>query len=73
MTLDEAFKLYDDSVKLKRKVKNRDGCTIKFLKGLKAWGNQESRDLGFIIPQFMIDDANANDWDVYEQTIEPHL
>ncbi len=39
---------------------------VEWLKGLKAWGNQESIDMGFIIPSFMIEDANANDWKLYE-------
>lgn len=65
MTLDEAFKKYSDDIKL-----NRPGYMshdIAWLKQLKAWGNNESRTLGYIIPQFMIDDANATDWEVTKQ------
>lgn len=40
--------------------------SVEWLKGLKAWGNQESRNMGFIIPDFMIEDANATDWELYE-------
>lgn len=39
---------------------------IEWLKGMYAWGNEESREMGFIIPQFMIDNAQADDWEVYE-------
>lgn len=63
MTLDEAFEKYDDTVKMTRPGLNMD-YDIAWLKGLKAWGNQESRELGFIIPQFMIDDAQADDWEI---------
>lgn len=38
--------------------------SVEFLKGMKSWGNQESRRLGFLIPDFMIEDANADDWEV---------
>jgi len=40
---------------------------VDWLKGLKAWGNQESRDLGFFISKGMIEDANADDWELYEE------
>lgn len=63
MKLDEAFEKYDDTTKLKRHGYNM-AYDIAWLKGLKAWGNEESRKLGFIIPQFMIDDANADDWEI---------
>jgi len=65
MKLEEAFEKYDDKVKLKRPNYNLS-FTIRWLKQLKAWGNQESRDMGFLIPQPMIDDANADDWEVIE-------
>lgn len=39
---------------------------IYWLKQLIGWGNEESRKMGFIIPQSMIDDANANDWEIIE-------
>ena len=60
MTLDEIFSKFSDETKIKRK--NQILITdVKWAKGLKAWGNEESRELGFIIPQFMIDDAMADD------------
>lgn len=61
MTLDEAFKKYDDEVELKRP--NRMPHNVAWLKQLKAWGNEESRKMGFGIPQCMIDDAIADDWE----------
>lgn len=39
---------------------------IEWLKGLKVWGNEESRKMGFLIPQHMIEDANADDWEIVE-------
>lgn len=65
MTLDEAFTKYDDQTFLKRP-NSPVMCDIKWLKQLKAWGNQESRSLGFIIPDFMIEDANADDWELVQ-------
>lgn len=41
--------------------------SVGYLKGLKGWANQESRDMGYIIPQFMIDNAIADDWVVYNK------
>jgi hypothetical protein len=65
MTLDEAFKKYDNDIKMKR---NGDisAYSISWLKSLKVWGNNESRELGFKIPQFMIEDAKADDWEKIE-------
>jgi hypothetical protein len=37
---------------------------ISFLKQLYAWGNEESRRMGFGIPDFMIEDAKADDWQI---------
>lgn len=37
--------------------------SIEWLKMIHAIGNEESRKLGFLIPQFMIDDAQADDWE----------
>lgn len=65
MKLEEAFEKYDDSIRMKRP-SSFSAYDIKWLKGLHAWGNQESRDMGFWIPQFMIDDANAEDWKIVE-------
>ena len=79
MKLTEAFKKYADDVKLVRNKKQynilgeevpRMAADIKFLKGLHAWGNEDSRKLGFIIPDFMIDDAQADDWEVLEEKHE---
>lgn len=68
MNLDEAFLLHDDLAKLKRQSweTHRGGYTVEWLKGLKAWGTAGNRKMGFIIPQFMIDDAQADDWEVIE-------
>lgn len=44
---------------------------VVWLKGLKGWGNQESRNMGYGIPQFMIDDANADDWELYQGASSP--
>ena len=41
--------------------------SVGWLKGLKGWGNEESRKLGFIIPSCMIEDANADDWKLFEE------
>lgn len=47
-------------------IENYPKNTVGWLKQLKINGNEESRKLGFIIPQFMIEDANANDWEIFE-------
>lgn len=67
MTLDEAFEKYSDEIILKRPTR----CLphdIKWLKQMKIWGNEESRKLGFFIPESMIEDANADDWEIYNET-----
>ncbi len=64
MTLDEAFEKYPDDKKMARKSKPNFTAHIEWLKGLKAWGNKESRELGYAIPQFMIEDSNADDWEL---------
>lgn len=65
MTLEEAFKKYSNEINLKRP-SHLFYYDILWLKQLKAWGNEESRDMGYIIPQHMIDDANADDWEIVE-------
>jgi hypothetical protein len=66
MKLEEAFEKYPNTTKLRRKSKPSFSADIKWLKGLKAWGNEDARKLGFIIPKFMIEDANADDWEIME-------
>lgn len=67
MKLEEAFKKYGDEIKMKRTSSRFDcGFSIEFLKMHHAWGNQESRDLGFWISNAMIEDASADDWEIYE-------
>lgn len=39
---------------------------IEFFKSLKEWGKEEYRKIGFWVPQFIIDDSNADDWEVFE-------
>lgn len=41
--------------------KNRS-ASYEWLKGLHAWGNNESRGMGFVILDLMLNDAEANDW-----------
>lgn len=52
----------DDKIILDGILKHKVG----WLKGLKGWGNEESRKMGFIIPEFMIEDAKADDWELTE-------
>ncbi len=66
MKLDDALEKYPDEVMMRRKDKPNFEVTISWLRQLKAWGNTESRELGFLIPQFMIDDAEASDWELCE-------
>jgi hypothetical protein len=65
MKLKDAFEQYDDSVRMKRKsaVMNFD-YDIGWLKQMAAWGNQELDNMGFMIPRAMIEDAQADDWEV---------
>lgn len=64
MYLSEIFNKYphDSAMEFRRKGRIFS-ANIKWLKQMKAWGNEESRKMGFIIPQFMIDDAEADDWE----------
>lgn len=66
MTLDEIFEKYTDEQYILRSSKPAymSPVTVGWAKGLKAWGNEESRKIGFWIPQFMIEDAQANDWEL---------
>lgn len=65
MTLDEIFKKYSDEQKVYRAgTKYISPKTVGWCKQLKAWGNQESREMGFWIPDYMIKDANADDWEL---------
>lgn len=54
----------DDIVNMVRKY------SVKWLKGLKMYGNEESREMGFIIWDAMIEDANADDWEIYNNPSE---
>ena len=65
MTLDEVFEKYsDDKTIIRTSRSHMPPATVKWCKGLKAWGCQEARNMGFFIPQFMIDDAHADDWEL---------
>ena len=56
-----------DKEKLEEYLKDGNGAhTIEWLKGMHAWGNKECRKMGFWIPDFMIADANTDDWEVFE-------
>ena len=68
MTLDEAFEKYPDETILKRKshVNITFNANMEYLKSMKPWACEYARNTGFIIPQSMIDDAKADDWEVYE-------
>jgi hypothetical protein len=66
VTLDEIFEKYPDAKKIYRRGPHPMSFSIEFCKGLKSWGNAEVRKLGFWIPKCMIDDANANDWEIEE-------
>jgi hypothetical protein len=72
MTLEKAFKKYTDDTILKRP-KHFFSFSVKWLKQLKAWANEESRWLGFIIPQTMIEDANAEDWELSNECTHDKL
>lgn len=65
MNLDYIIANFKDADEFKRISKPWvSGKPVEWLKGLKDWGNQESKDMGFSIPSFMIDDANADDWEL---------
>lgn len=38
--------------------------TLEWCKGLLEWADPELRHKGYIIPQIMIDDAIADDWEL---------
>lgn len=63
MKLQEAFEKYSDDIYLKRK-KGFVSLSILDLKDMVAWANEDSRKLGFIIPQCLIEDAQADDWEL---------
>ena len=62
MKLIEAFEKYSDDRLMKRPYM-MFGRDIAWLKDFHAWGNEDARKLGFMIPDSMIEDANANDWE----------
>jgi hypothetical protein len=69
MTLNDAFKKYNDDVLMKRTSSLFDyGYPIRWLKDLKMWGNIEARKLGFFIPDIMIETADATDWELYDKS-----
>lgn len=39
--------------------------SVKWLQGLKVYSSKESREMGFIIPDAMTEDANSDDWEIY--------
>lgn len=63
MTLDEIFEKYTGDERFKRP-NFGFSYPISWLKQFKLYGSEEYRDLGFIIPDFMIEDANADDWEI---------
>lgn len=66
MTLDELFAKYPDHRKAYRTgVANMSPKTIEWCKGLKEWGDPELRAKGYIIPDFMVEDAKADDWEIF--------
>lgn len=40
--------------------------SLKWLKELKIYANQKYIEIGFCIPDFVIEDANADDWEFYD-------
>lgn len=46
--------------------KDMYACDLETLKGIKAFGNQRAVNMGFLIPNGMIEDANADDWELQE-------
>ncbi len=65
MTLDEVFEKYSNDKKIIRtSLSHMPPATVKSCKSLKAWASQETRNMGFFIPKFMIDDAHADDWEL---------
>ena len=71
MTLDEIFEKYQDDQKIYRlSDKFMSPKSIEYAKQLKAWGNEKSRKLGYWIPDFMIEGAEATDWCLYNANDE---
>jgi hypothetical protein len=70
MKLQEAFDKYPDTQKMRRQSydSRRMSYDIGWLKGMHAWGNEESRRLGFFIFPSMIEDAQADDWEPVNET-----
>jgi hypothetical protein len=69
MKLEEAFIKYTDTQMMRRKnwdprMRSKD---VGYLKECHVWYNEESRQLGFIIFQCMIDDHKADDWELVEE------
>lgn len=69
MTIPEIITKYKDNEtdEFHRKDKPYFSANIQWLKGLYAYGNKESQDIGFFIPSSMIEDAQADDWMVTDE------
>jgi hypothetical protein len=68
MTLTEIFDKHTNDQKIYRTSRLWiTPVSIEWAKGLKAWGNEESRSMGFWIPQFMLEDAEADDWELVNE------
>jgi hypothetical protein len=67
MKLEEAFKKYSDETKMKRPDSPLI-VDIKYLKQAWAWHNPKDvdhlREIGFILPKFMVDHYAADDWEI---------
>lgn len=72
MTLDEIFEKYTDDKKIYRISRNyMSPKPIAWAKLLKEWGKEELRKEGFWMPEYMVEDANANDWQIYDMDKDP--
>jgi hypothetical protein len=61
----DTFPEYVDKEKLQEYLESGGGAyDIGWLKKQHARADKELRKLGFIIPDYMIEDANADDWEL---------
>ncbi len=66
MKLKELIGKYPDFRKVYRKGEaNMSPKTLEWCKGLVEWADPDLRHKGYVIPQFMIEDAQADDWELY--------
>lgn len=67
MKLDDLIDKYPEHTKVYRtNVKYFPPESLSICKILRAWGDKELIGMGFVVPQLVIDDANADDWEIYE-------